>query len=199
MWSWCVFSFLFSSMENKNLTSRCSGFLVQWIIERMFLTFVLVIEVTEVSGAGYGNHLSNSGWRPTGDDIPCSLATCPGMTTLLRSHQPFCPNYTHTHTQVLTHTHWITKLSHHLKITATTQSTEWHTGGRSISEFPFFFLSSALIRIFLRPTAANIWAIRLKWANFLLKCKHIRKININVPKMWTLTPGCKDMELPINK
>lgn len=44
--------------------------------EEVVFTFVLVAEVTEVSGASYRDDLSNCGCRPTGDDIPHARATC---------------------------------------------------------------------------------------------------------------------------
>lgn len=50
-------------------------------------TFVLVVEVTEVNGTGYRDHLSNPGWRPTGDDVPHALATCQGETVALVWHR----------------------------------------------------------------------------------------------------------------
>lgn len=43
--------------------------------ERAF-TSVVVVEITEVSGAGDGDHLSDSGRRPTRDGVPHALAAC---------------------------------------------------------------------------------------------------------------------------
>lgn len=39
-------------------------------------TFVVVAEITEVSGAGYCDHLSDAGGGPTRDDVPHALAAC---------------------------------------------------------------------------------------------------------------------------
>lgn len=60
-------------------------------------TSVLVTEVAEVSGAGYCNHLSEAGWRPTGDDIPHALATCQEKTIPLTLHCSNCDRQTWTH------------------------------------------------------------------------------------------------------
>lgn len=37
---------------------------------------MVVVEITEVSGAGDGDHLSDSGRRPTRDGVPHALAAC---------------------------------------------------------------------------------------------------------------------------
>lgn len=48
-------------------------------------TFMLVTEVTEVSGAAYCDHLSDAGRRPAGDDVPHALATCQEEMVPLKS------------------------------------------------------------------------------------------------------------------
>ena len=89
---------------------------VKKVSKRVF-TFVLVTEVTEVSGAGYCHHLPDAGWGPTGNDVPHALATCQEETITLRRHHSYCDGHTHTHTH--THTDTITLSNHVLNMTQT--------------------------------------------------------------------------------
>lgn len=55
-------------------------------VEIMNITSLLVTEITEVSGAAYGDHLPDSGVRPAGHDVPHAWTTCEKKTSQ-RRHQ----------------------------------------------------------------------------------------------------------------
>lgn len=50
-------------------------------------TFVVVAEITEVSGAGYCDHFSDASGGPTRDDVPHALAACQRETITWRITQ----------------------------------------------------------------------------------------------------------------
>lgn len=64
--------------------------------ERAF-TSVVVVEITEVSGAGDGDHLSDAGRRPTRDGVPHALAACKPSRgeTITRHHSSLRESRTH--------------------------------------------------------------------------------------------------------
>lgn len=70
---------------------------------------MLVAEVTEVSGAGYCNHLSNAGGRPTGDDVPHALAACQWETILFTWHRSCWDRHASSTVTEINHMHHMIK------------------------------------------------------------------------------------------